>query len=61
VSSRAITMVEQRSPFVSELSRRGLARRRARSRRRAGLLPRLALVLAAAAAVAVVVLERATG
>jgi hypothetical protein len=54
-------MVERRSPFVSELSRRGLARRRARMRRRAGLLPRLALVLGPAAAVAVVVAERATG
>jgi hypothetical protein len=60
VSSRAIVMVEQRSPFVSELSRRGLARRRARIRRR-GFLPRLALVFASAAAVIVVVVERAAG
>lgn len=54
-------MYEQRSPFVSELSRRGLARRRARIRRRAGLPPRLALVFASAAAVAVVLVERAAG
>jgi hypothetical protein len=60
VSSRAITMAEQRSPFVSELSRRGLARRRARIRRR-GLLARLALVLASGAAVVVVLVERAAG
>jgi hypothetical protein len=53
-------MVEQRSPFVSELSRRGLARRRARIRRR-GFLPRLALVFASAAAVVIVVVERAAG
>ena len=54
-------MYEQRSPFVSELSRRGLARRRARIRRRAGLLPRLALVFATAAALAIVLVERAAG
>ena len=54
-------MYEQRSPFVSELSRRGLARRRARIRRRAGLLPRLALVFASAAAVAIVLVEHAGG
>jgi len=53
-------MAEQQSPFVSELSRRGLARRRARVRRR-GLWPRLALVFASATAVVVVVVERAAG
>jgi hypothetical protein len=55
-------MAEQRSPFVSELSRRGLARRRARiRRRRAALLPRLALLLGPLAAVVIVVVERAMG
>lgn len=54
-------MAEQRSPFVSELSRRDLARRRARIRLRSGVVPRLALLGASAVAVAVVLLERAAG
>lgn len=54
-------MSAQRSPYVSELSRRDLARRRARIRRRSGLLPRVALLLGSAAALVLVVVERATG
>jgi hypothetical protein len=48
------------SVYVSELSRRGLARRRARIRRRA-LLRRLVLLAASGAALALALLERATG
>jgi hypothetical protein len=50
---------QQPSVYVSELSRRGLARRRARIRRRS--LPRLILLFAAAAATAAAVLERVAG
>ena len=48
------------SVYVSELSRRGLARRRARVRRRALLVRRLLFVLASAAALVIAVVERAT-
>jgi len=54
-------MEERPSVYVSELSRRGLARRRARIRRRQGLWPRLAFLLAAAAAFGVAVAERVAG
>jgi hypothetical protein len=47
------------SVYVSELSRRGLARRRARLRRRSFLARRLLLLLASASALVVAVLERA--
>jgi hypothetical protein len=48
------------SVYVSELSRRGLARRRARIRRRS-LLRRLAFLAASAAALAAALVERAAG
>jgi hypothetical protein len=48
------------SVYVSELSRRGLARRRARIRRRT-LLRRLALLVASATALVVALVERAAG
>jgi hypothetical protein len=48
------------SVYVSELSRRGLARRRARVRRRALLARRLLFLVASAGALAVAVIERAT-
>jgi hypothetical protein len=48
------------SVYVSELSRRGLARRRARIRRRS-LLRRLAFLAASVAALAAALLERAAG
>jgi len=54
-------MEERPSVYVSELSRRGLARRRARIRRRQGLWPRLAFLLAAGAAFGVAVAERVAG
>jgi len=55
-------MPSQPSVYVSELSRRGLARRRARVRRRA-LFARRLLVLAASAsgaALAIALVERVT-
>ena len=61
VACAAIAMEERPSVYVSELSRRGLARRRARIRRRQGLWPRLAFLLAAAAAFGVAVAERVAG
>ena len=54
-------MEERPSVYVSELSRRGLARRRARIRRRSQLWPRLAFLLAAAAAFGAAVAERMAG
>jgi hypothetical protein len=48
------------SVYVSELSRRGLARRRARVRRRALLARRLLILLVCAAALVIAVVERAT-
>jgi hypothetical protein len=54
-------MHAQRSPYVSELSRRGLARRRARIRRRTWFLPRVALLLGSVAALVLAIVERATG
>jgi hypothetical protein len=53
-------MEERPSVYVSELSRRGLARRRARIRR-SQLWPRLAFLLAAAAAFGAAVAERIAG
>jgi hypothetical protein len=47
------------SVYVSELSRRGLARRRARIRRRAALR-RLSLLALSAGALAVAIIERLT-
>jgi hypothetical protein len=52
---------QQPSVYVSELSRRGLARRRARIRRRSLPWPRAILLFAAVAATAAVVLERVAG
>ena len=49
---------EQPCLYVSELSRRGLARRRARIRRRSQLWPRLVLLLVSSAALAAAVVER---
>jgi hypothetical protein len=46
------------SVYVSELSRRGLARRRARLRRRS-LTRRLLFLLASASALAIALIERA--
>jgi hypothetical protein len=54
-------MDERPSLYVSELSRRGLARRRARIRRRSQLWPRLALLVAAAAAFGAALAERLAG
>jgi hypothetical protein len=61
VSSAASAMDERPSLYVSELSRRGLARRRARIRRRSQLWPRLALLLASAAVLVAAIVERAAG
>jgi hypothetical protein len=52
---------QQPSVYVSELSRRGLARRRARIRRRSLPWPRLILLFASATTFGVAVLERAAG
>jgi hypothetical protein len=49
------------SVYVSELSRRGLARRRARIRRRSLLFRRLLLLAGSAAVLGAAVLERAAG
>jgi len=49
------------SVYVSELSRRGLARRRARLRRRTLLFRRLFLFGASASALAIVLVERVSG
>jgi hypothetical protein len=54
-------MEERPSVYVSELSRRGLARRRARVRRRFRFVRRLVLGLMSVATVAVALLERAAG
>jgi hypothetical protein len=54
-------MDERPSLYVSELSRRGLARRRARIRRRSQLWPRFAFLLASAALLVAAIVERATG
>jgi hypothetical protein len=54
-------MEERPSVYVSELSRRGLARRRARVRRRSQLWPRLAFLFAAAATFGAAVAERIAG
>jgi hypothetical protein len=54
-------MQSPQSVYVSELSRRGLARRRARIRRRALFARRLLVLAASGAALAIVLLERATG
>ena len=56
VSSAASAMDERPSLYVSELSRRGLARRRARIRR-----PRLVFLVASAALLAAAIAERAAG
>ena len=61
VSSTASAMDERPSLYVSELSRRGLARRRARIRRRSQLWPRLVLRLASAVVLIAAILERAAG
>jgi hypothetical protein len=61
VSSAASAMDERPPLYVSELSRRGLARRRARIRRRSQLWPRLALLLASAAMLVAAIIERAAG
>ena len=61
VSSAAGAMDERPSLYVSELSRRGLARRRARLRRRTQLWPRVAFLLASAALFGVVLAERLAG
>jgi hypothetical protein len=59
--SAASAMQQQPSPYVSELSRRGLARRRARIRRRSLLGPRLLLLAVSASALVIALVERATG
>jgi hypothetical protein len=61
VSSAASAMDERPSLYVSELSRRGLARRRARIRRRSQLWPRLVFLVASAALLAAAIAERAAG
>jgi hypothetical protein len=61
VSSAPSAMDERPSLYVSELSRRGLARRRARIRRRSQLWPRLALLVAAAVAFGAALAERLAG
>jgi hypothetical protein len=61
VSSAASAMDERPSLYVSELSRRGLARRRARIRRRSQLWPRFAFLLASAGLLVAAIVERATG
>jgi hypothetical protein len=52
---------QQPSVYVSELSRRGLARRRARIRRRSLPWPRAILLLAGVTALAGAVAERLAG
>jgi hypothetical protein len=60
--SAAIAMHEpQPSVYVSELSRRGLARRRARIRRRSLPWPRVILLFATVTTVSVAVFERVAG
>jgi len=54
-------MEERPSLYVSELSRRGLARRRARIRRRSQLWPRLVFLLASVALLIAAILERTAG
>ena len=54
-------MEERPSVYVSELSRRGLARRRARIRRRSLFARRLILLGMSASAVVVAIVERSTG
>jgi len=49
------------SVYVSELSRRGLARRRARVRRRGLLARRLLFLLASVAAFVLALIERTAG
>ena len=61
VSSVASAMDERPPLYVSELSRRGLARRRARIRRRSSLWPRLVLLLASAVLLVAAIVERAAG
>ena len=61
VSSAASAMEERPSLYVSELSRRGLARRRARIRRRSQLWPRLVFLLASVALLIAAILERTAG
>jgi hypothetical protein len=52
---------QQPSVYVSELSRRGLARRRARIRRRSLPWPRVILVVATVTTLTVALLERVAG
>ena len=52
---------QQPSLYVSELSRRGLARRRARIRRRSVLGRRLILLALSASALVAAIIERASG
>ena len=54
-------MEERPSLYVSELSRRGLARRRWRTRRRSQLWSRLALLLASLVVFGAAVAERLAG
>ena len=54
-------MQQQPSVYVSELSRRGLARRRARIRRRSLFARRLILLALSAFALVIAVIERAAG
>jgi hypothetical protein len=61
VSSAASAMDERPSLYVSELSRRGLARRRARIRRRSQLWPRLAFLVVSAGVLVAAIVERASG
>lgn len=61
VSSAASAMDERPSLYVSELSRRGLARRRARIRRRSQLWPRFAFLLGSAAVLVAAIVERLSG
>jgi hypothetical protein len=61
VSSAASAMDERPSLYVSELSRRGLARRRARIRRRSQLWPRLVFLAASAVLLIAAIAERAAG
>jgi len=59
--SSAGAMDERPSLYVSELSRRGLARRRARIRRRSQLWPRLVFLAASAVLLIAAIAERAAG
>jgi hypothetical protein len=52
-------MQPPQSVYVSELSRRGLARRRARLRRRSLVARRLLFLLASASALLIALIERA--